>query len=95
MILPFSLLCPPAILSQEFSHERIILEGFDGNPLSVDSKKPYSPRRTCGRCHDYERISNGYHFQQGRTTGDRKIIISDTFDQKFPWNLSSGMYGKH
>ena len=52
-------------------------------------------RRTCGGCHDYERITNGYHFQQGRTNGDRKIVISDDFDQKSPWNLSSGMYGKY
>ena len=95
MILPFPLLYPTAILSQGSSHEKIILKGFDGTPLTIDAKKPYSPKRTCGGCHDYERITNGYHFQQGRTNGDRKIVISDTFDQKYPWNLSSGMYGKH
>jgi hypothetical protein len=95
MIFSFPLFYPPAIHSQVSSHEKIILKGFDGSPLTIDSTKPYSPKRTCGGCHDYERITNGYHFQQGRTNGDRKIVISDTFDQKFPWNLSSGMYGKH
>jgi hypothetical protein len=95
MILPFPLLYPTAILSQEFSHKKIILKGFDGSPLTIESKNPYSPKKTCGGCHDYERITNGYHFQQGRTDKDRKIVISDTFDQKYPWNLSYGMYGKH
>jgi hypothetical protein len=95
MILPFPLLYSTVIFSQEFSHEKVILKGFDGNPLTIESKNPYSPKKTCGGCHDYERITNGYHFQQGRTDEDRKIVISDTFDQKYSWNLSSGMYGKH
>jgi hypothetical protein len=56
---------------------------------------PYSPRKTCGACHDYDQITKGYHFQQGRTDGAGKIMVSDTFDSKYPWNLSSGMYGKH
>jgi hypothetical protein len=79
---------------QGFQHEKIVLRGFDGNPLTIDSKIPYSPKRTCGACHDYDRITNGYHFQQGRTDGTRNIVIRDTFDPKYPWNLSSGMYGK-
>ena len=81
--------------SQVPEHEKIVLKGFDGNPISTDSKAPYSPKRTCGACHDYDRITNGYHFQQGRTDRTGKIVISDTFDPKYPWNLSSGMYGKH
>jgi hypothetical protein len=86
---------PPSIPSQISSHEKIILKGFDGNPLNIDSKIPYSPKRTCGGCHDYDRITRGYHFQQGRTDGTGKMVISDTFDQKYNWNLSPGMYGKH
>jgi len=76
-------------------HEKIVLMGFDGNPLTLDSKIPYSPKRTCGACHHYNRIASGYHFQQGRTDGTGRIVISDTFDTKRPWNLSSGMYGRH
>jgi len=95
MILLFSLFYRTSIPSQVSIHEKIILKGIDGIPLTIDSKIPYSPKRTCGACHDYDRITNGYHFQQGRTDGTRKIVISDTFDPKFPWNLSSGMYGKH
>jgi hypothetical protein len=86
---------PVPAYSQVPEHEKIILKGFDGSPIASDSKAPYSPKRTCGACHDYDRITNGYHFQQGRTDRTGKIVISDTFDPKYPWNLSSGMYGKH
>jgi hypothetical protein len=89
------LVCPTSITSQVSLHEKIVLKGFDGDPLSIESKIPYSPKKTCGACHDYDQITNGYHFQQGRTDGAGKIIISDTYDSKYPWNLSSGMYGKH
>jgi len=86
---------PASITSQVSLHEKIVLRGFDGDPLSIESKIPYSPKKTCGACHEYDRITNGYHFQQGRTDGAGKIVISDTYDSKYPWNLSSGMYGKY
>ncbi len=90
----FSFLYPTSIASQGSFHEKIILRGYDGNPLTLESKTPYSPKKTCGGCHDYDRITNGYHFQQGRTDGAGKIVIRDTFDPKVPWSLSSGMYGR-
>ncbi len=86
---------PSPILSQAPLHEKIVLKGFDGSPLTTESKLPYSPKKTCGACHDYDQITKSYHFQQGRTDGGGKIIVSDAFDSKRPWNLSSGMYGKH
>ena len=69
------LIDPTWILSQPPPHEKIVLKGFDGSPLTVNSKTPYSPKKTCGVCHDYDRITNGYHFQQGRTDGMGKIVI--------------------
>ena len=90
----FFFLYPTSIASQDSFHDKIILKGCDGNPLTLESKIPYSPRKTCGGCHDYDQITKGYHFQQGRTDGAGKIVISDTFDPKYPWNLSSGMYGR-
>jgi len=93
--LSLQLFRPSLISSQAPVHEKIVLKGFDGNPLTSESKTPYSPRKTCGSCHDYERITRGYHFQQGRTGKTGEIVISDTFDSKYPWNLSPGMYGKH
>jgi len=86
---------PALLASQVPLHEKIVLKGFDGSPLTTESKLLYSPKKTCGVCHDYNRITKGYHFQQGRMDAMGKIIVSDTFDSKSSWNLSSGMYGKH
>lgn len=44
---------------------RINLIDESGNVIGPDSKVPYSPARTCAKCHDYERISMGRHFQEG------------------------------
>lgn len=35
------------------------------NKITPDSPRPYSPMATCGRCHDVETISHGFHFQAG------------------------------
>ena len=74
--------------------EPIVLKGYDGKELAVDSQEPYSPRQTCGECHDYDQITNGYHFQQGRTDGDGHIVMSDDYNAKKPWIKSAGMFGK-
>lgn len=29
---------------------------------TADNPKPYSPSRTCGRCHDFQTIAHGWHF---------------------------------
>lgn len=89
------LLVPISISPQTPSHKKIVLRGFDGTPLTPESKIPYSPKNTCGVCHNYELITRGYHFQQGRTDRYGKIAVSDSYDEKYPWNLSSGMYGKY
>ena len=44
----------------------------DNRRITPTSTKPYSPINTCGRCHDYETISHGWHFNaflQGSTDG--------------------------
>ena len=59
------------------------------NPLTgANADQPYSTRQTCGKCHDYDKITAGYHFQQGRS------VISDSFNEDEPWSLSDGMFGK-
>ncbi|HUL22312.1 MAG TPA: multiheme c-type cytochrome [Thermodesulfobacteriota bacterium] len=90
----FSSFYPAPIASQDSFHKKIILKGYDGTPLTLESKIPYSPKKTCGSCHNYDQITKGYHFQQGRTDGAGKIVVHDGFDPKAPWNLSSGMYGR-
>lgn len=40
----------------------IDLYDVDNRKITAESTRPYSPRNTCGRCHDYETISHGWHF---------------------------------
>ena len=54
-------------------HPEITLIDYDGNEISLESNVPYSPKNTCGECHDYDAITNAYHFQQGRTDADGNI----------------------
>lgn len=35
------------------------------NKITPESQRPYSPSTTCGRCHDFDTISHGFHFQAG------------------------------
>ena len=70
----------------------IYLRDADGqviNPMTGENAdQPFSTRQTCGACHDYERITSGYHFQQG---WDR---VRDDYSKEKPWALSDGMLGK-
>jgi len=50
--------CPPFHLRDE--------DGKIINPVGGENAgKPYSPKMTCGACHDYEKIIKGFHFTQG------------------------------
>lgn len=80
---------PPA------THPDVVLRDVYGDPIASGSSVVYSPRTTCGRCHDVDTIANGYHFSQGRTDTSGKI------DERLgkPWTqevtvLSPGMFGK-
>ena len=44
-----------------FLHQ-IHLYDSSGKRIDGDSTTPYSTVKTCGRCHDYETISHGWHF---------------------------------
>jgi len=80
-IISQSSVCPPFFLYDE-----------DGNIIdpvnNINADKPYSPRQTCGQCHDYDKITEGYHFQQGKDE-----ISSDTFNERYQWISSPGNYG--
>jgi hypothetical protein len=80
--------------SVEEPHPEITLIDYDCNEISLESNVPYSPKNTCGECHDYDAITNAYHFQQGRTGADSNIIVGDDLDSRNPWLVSRGMYGK-
>jgi len=73
--------CPPFPLRAE--------DGSIINPhTGANVDKPYSPKQTCGRCHDYERITKAYHFMQGK--GEKP-----TADQakRVHWASTPGNYG--
>lgn len=73
--------CPPYFLYDE--------DGGIINPVKgINSDKPYSPRQTCGKCHDYEKITQGFHFQQGKDeTPDQ------TMESRYQWVSHPGNYG--
>ncbi|NLP11063.1 hypothetical protein GX408_11775 [bacterium] len=74
-------ICPPFHLYDE--HGEVI------NPVaSQNVDQPYSPRQTCGKCHDYEKITQGYHFQQGR--GEMAPAF---MQERYGWVTSPGNYG--
>jgi len=91
---PFLFTTPISECSEEPSHPEIDLIDYDGNEISLESNIAYSPKNTCGECHDYDAITNAYHFQLGRTDAKGNIIIRDDMDSKNPWLMSHGMYGK-
>jgi hypothetical protein len=79
---PFGV-CPPFPLRDE--------SGNVINP-AVDPKVsvPYSPKQTCGAkgCHDYDKITQGFHFQQGKGEAMPK-----EFTARYQWASSPGNYG--
>jgi len=73
--------CPPFYLFTE--------DGDTINPVTgKNADKPYSPRQTCGKCHDYDKITQGFHFQQG---ADEKA--GGTYADRYQWVSHPGNYG--
>jgi len=75
--------CPPFPLRDEA-----------GNPIDpvkgVNATVPYSPRQTCGTtgCHDYAKITEGFHFTQGK--GEK---VPPAMAERYAWVTSPGNYG--
>ena len=75
--------CPPFPLRDEAG--QII------NPVNgINADKPYSPKQTCGAsgCHDYTKITEGFHFTQGK--GEP---IPEEHARRYAWVTSPGNYG--
>jgi len=75
--------CPPFFLKDETGN--II------NPLqNINADKPYSPKQTCGSagCHDYDKITSGYHFTQG--AGEKPTPAQS---ERIQWASTPGNYG--
>jgi hypothetical protein len=73
-----------------WGHQDVWLKNEQGDRITStqNSADPYSPRKTCGGCHNYMAITSGYHFQQGFDE------MKDRYDDRRPWILSPGMFGK-
>ena len=56
-------------VDEEKLHPAIPLLDESGSNV-LNSGNPYSPRTTCGQCHDYESITHSYHIEQGRDETD-------------------------
>ena len=65
-------------------YHRITLYDSDGTPIRPDDErpKPYSPRATCGRCHDYDVVCGGWHFNAARPDGSPVNAPSGVVDAK-------------
>lgn len=75
--------CPPFHLRDEAGN---VIDPVQG----VNADVPYSPKRTCGAsgCHDYERITKGYHFQQGADEA-----VPAAMAERYGWVSHPGNYG--
>ncbi|MFO7570220.1 MAG: multiheme c-type cytochrome [Smithellaceae bacterium] len=75
--------------AQAMCHPDVWLRNEQGDRITatLNSVDPYSPKKTCGGCHNYSVITSGYHFQQGFD------VMKDGYDARKPWLLSPGMFG--
>lgn len=75
--------CPPYQLKDEAGN---VIDPVNG----VNATAPYSPRQTCGAtgCHDYDKITAGYHFTQGKG----EPVPAD-MAERLQWVSSPGNYG--
>ena len=77
----FFSVCPPFYLRDE--------KGQIIDPVhNKNADEPYSPQKTCGQCHDYQRITSAYHFEQGRHEK-----VPSWMKERYPWVKSPGQYG--
>lgn len=61
------------------------------NPVKeINDKVPYSPKQTCGAkgCHNYQKITEGFHFTQGKGEEPPQL-----FKDRYNWVTSPGNYG--
>lgn len=116
-IIAIGLLLPTAIWA---AHPPVVLYDRQGNRIidqldaadtvvaasgSVYQRGPaYSPKQSCGKCHDYQSVTKAYHFREG--VGPNGENLSDTWVSENQDNrlnrylshayghlLSNGQYG--
>lgn len=94
VLLSFACLILASTVAAAPKHPAIFLvdkEGDEINPITGENASaPFSTQWTCGMCHDYDEITEGYHFQMGWDN------IDDDYgtEQGLPWSLSNGFMGR-
>jgi hypothetical protein len=75
--------CPPFQLKDDAGN---VIDPARGLNATV----PYSPKQTCGTsgCHDYNKITEGFHFQQGKGEA-----VPAQMAERYRWVSSPGNYG--
>ncbi len=73
--------CPPFHLLDEAGN---VIDPVKG----TNADRPYSPKQTCGKCHDYEKITQAYHFRMG--AGEKP---SAELAARCQWASTPGFYG--
>lgn len=75
--------CPPFPLRDETGN---VIDPVKG----INDTVPYSPRQTCGTsgCHDYNKITEGFHFTQGKGEA-----VPPAMAARYNWVTSPGNYG--
>jgi len=73
--------CPPFKLRDELGQ---VIDPVHG----VNDKGPYSPKQTCGACHNYQLITEGFHFTQGKGEA-----LPKEYAARYNWVLFPGNYG--
>lgn len=75
--------CPPFFLKDEAGN---IIDPIH----NINADQPYSPKQTCGAagCHNYEKITQGYHFTQGK--GEPPTAAQA---ERYQWASTPGNYG--
>ncbi len=74
---------PPVVLYDTLGN-RIIDQLNDDDTVAANNGSiykqgpAYSPKQTCGKCHDYDSITKAYHFREGTNPGPNGGI-SDTW----------------
>lgn len=76
-----STVCPPFNL---YDADGELIDPVNG----INADQPYSPRQTCGKCHDYDKITKGFHFQQGADE-----VASGTYAERHQWVTTPGNFG--
>jgi hypothetical protein len=75
----------------KLAHPAVVLKDEAGRNV-LETGKPISTRQTCGeKCHDYDFIARSFHFQQGKSEMDRKLLDAHGVPA---FNSSPGMFGK-